>query len=85
MKQTAKALASVAAALEVATPDQVDPDFAVKLLEQIAADLSRVSEEELITLEGASTELAEESEAAGPEFQSIAAFFRSFPRGFLGG
>jgi len=78
VENIARALVSMAAFLDLAPPDSVDPDDAVRALEQLSHDLRCATAEEQAALSNAGLALAQEAEAAGAQFDVAASFYRSF-------
>ena len=82
MRHVARALVSTAAFLELSGDDVLDPDSAVKAMEQIAHDLSALDTAEYSVLAGVCSELADEARSAGPAFRSHVEFCESFMENF---
>jgi hypothetical protein len=80
MKQLARALVNAAAFLELSEDDVVDPDSAVKAMEEIAYDLSTLSAAEYATLEEVCSDLANEARSIG--FSDKVHFCESFLNDF---
>ena len=76
MKNIARALLSSAAFLELSGDDVLDPDAAVRAMEQIAYDLKHATAAEVELLRQVSAEMAETESKAG--FSDSAEFFASF-------
>jgi hypothetical protein len=64
MKTLAKAMIGAAAFLELSSDDSVNPDDAVRALEDIAATLQAASTDEVIAIRGALQELIAEERAS---------------------
>jgi hypothetical protein len=78
MRHVARALLNTAAFFELVQDDVLDPSSALKVLEDIAAELSDATAEERAILKAAASELAAEARQAGPAFAGQAHFFSSF-------
>jgi citrate lyase beta subunit len=77
MKILAKALIQTAAFLELSSDDAVNPDDAVRALEDIAHTLQSASPEELVVVRDALQELAAE-ERAGFARADVLKFYEHF-------
>ncbi|WP_166831032.1 hypothetical protein [Thalassoroseus pseudoceratinae] len=77
MQQLAKALVEVAAFLDLSSDDVVDPDSAVGVLEQIAAELARATPLELNALREVIDEKLQASQDED-EREFYESFFESF-------
>ncbi len=79
MKTFAKAILNLAAFIELSPDDQIDPDSAVKALEQLSLDLSSASKAELSYLKAVIIqESMETHEERTSEQQDRITFFLDF-------
>ena len=79
MKALAKAILNLAATIELTSDDLIDPDFAVKALEQLGADLKEASPAEIAYLKAVITqEGVDVWEERTPEQQARREFLLDF-------
>ena len=77
MQGLASALLTAMSYFEIWGEDYVDPDMAVKALEEVASDLSECSDEEIRLLARVAREHAESARAAGSS-QAWVKFYENF-------
>ena len=79
MKALAKAILNLSSFIELSSDDVIDPDSAVKALEQLASDLSEATPGEVEYLKAAiRQEIVELGEDRTPEQQSRVTFLLDF-------
>lgn len=79
MKSLAKSILNLAAFIELSSDDIIDPDSAVKALEQLAYDLKEATHGEIEYLKAAiRQEVVEAGENRTPEQQERIEFFLNF-------